>query len=85
MMTKLITEWLELQEALREIERTSRPDIVDHYGRTWTWWQGELYRHCGMAWPKSSVLDTRNGLPCPTVRSNPNYGLCDICTGEGEA
>lgn len=81
-----IHRWMELRVELAAVERAEHPDIVDRHGRTWTWaGSSDLYRHCGMCWTASMVRDPRNGLPKESVISNPNYDLCDICTGKREA
>jgi hypothetical protein len=78
---KMVSDWLQLRADLAAVERAEHPDLTDHHGRVWTWVAGDLYRHCGMAWPRHSIEDTRHGLPSATVRANPNYDLCDICKG----
>lgn len=79
MMEGLIGEWLWLRDQLRDGERADHPDLVDHHGRTWTWVSGDLYRHCGMAWPAFVITDGVHSLPSASVKTNPNYQLCPIC------
>jgi hypothetical protein len=78
-VARLIAEWQELREHLATVERAEHPDLVDHHGRTWAWVSGDLYRHCGMAWPAAVVTDGQHSLPTASVRTNPNYQLCAIC------
>ena len=76
----MIAEWQSLRDELTQIEAAEHPAIVDGFGRTWIWWKGELYRHCGMAWT-AGMIRSPHGLPSESVRSNPNYSLCEICRG----
>ncbi|MFD8577350.1 hypothetical protein ACFV1H_18705 [Streptomyces virginiae] len=69
----------DLHSRVDELLKTIHPDITDHHGRVWTWWKGDLYRHCTLAWPRSHVEDRRHGLPDPKLRNWPNYRLCEIC------
>lgn len=79
---RMIAEWQALRSEISEAERAEHPDVVDHHGRSWSWIAGDLYQHCGMAWPLHSIQNPRHGLPSESVRNNPNYDLCDICKGE---
>lgn len=80
---RLIAEWQSERAGWAELQGAEHPDIIDHHGRVWTWWKGDLYRHCKLAWPRTFVEDGRHGLPGPTALNNPNYaGLCGICTGQ---
>jgi len=79
MTGSMIQEWMRLRAELNAAERAEHPDITDHHGRVWTWIDGDLYQHCGMAWPRHSIEDTRHGLPSESVRNNPNYDLCEVC------
>ena len=63
--------------ALVALERAEHPDVMDRFGRVWTWWKGDLYRHCGNAAPKHMIDGF--GLPSQTALDNPNYDLCGIC------
>jgi hypothetical protein len=82
---RLIDDWQSARAELAEIERAEYPDITDHHGRVWVWWKGDLYRHCGLAFPEDWIINGRPGrdrlgLPSQAVLDNPNYGhLCDIC------
>jgi hypothetical protein len=77
-VTALLADWHAAREALTALEAAEHPDIIDHHGRVWTWWKGDLYRHCGNAAP-SHMIDWF-GLPKDAVLSNPNYPkLCGIC------
>jgi hypothetical protein len=76
----LLDRWLESRAVLRLLDEAEHPDIVDKYGRVWTWMDGEVYRHEGMAWPKWAFDDPDSyGLPSPELANNPNYQLCEIC------
>lgn len=77
--SRLIAEWQGARAAVAELERAAHPDIVDHHGRAWAWWKGDLYRHCGMAWPRAMVEDATHGLPSEAARTNPNYSFCGTC------
>ncbi len=77
----LIDEWQAVRAQLAEIERAEHPDIVDEYGRTWTWrGRGDLYVHHGFAFPERMVR-AGVGRPSKVLLDNPNYDLCDICKG----
>jgi hypothetical protein len=80
MMAEKIAEWLGLRAEIAALEQTEHPDLTDRHGRVWIWWQGDLYRHCGMAFPEELIRTA--GLPSETVRTNPNYDLCEICRGD---
>lgn len=81
MMAEKISEWLALRAEIRALNQAEHPDLTDRFGRVWTWVEGDLYTHCGMTWPRQ-VLDWDTfTLPSGTVRSNPNYHLCEICRG----
>lgn len=77
--TDLIVQWQKARARLAEIERLEHPDIIDGYGRVWTWCgRSDLYRHCGNAAPARMI--NQFGLPSQRVLDNPNYGhLCDTC------
>jgi hypothetical protein len=73
-----VDAWQAARAALAEIERAEHPDITDRLGRVWTWMQGEVYTHCGMAYPGGWVA----AMSKPANRymlDNPNYDLCDLC------
>ncbi|WP_327379392.1 hypothetical protein [Streptomyces sp. NBC_01212] len=77
-VSELITQWQESRAALAELERMEHPNIVDGYGRTWTWLgRSDTYRHCGTACPVDMIECF--GLPSQRALDNPNYGLCDTC------
>jgi hypothetical protein len=77
-VSALIAEWTASREAVAAIERTEHPDIVDRFGRTWTWkGRSDTYRHCGTACPVDMINDF--GLPTQRALDNPNYDLCDVC------
>lgn len=82
---QMIDNWQAARAELAAIERAEHPDITDHHGRVWTWWKGDLYRHCSLAWTRGMVLDGRHGLPTEKARSNPNYHLCAVCRGGEQA
>jgi hypothetical protein len=79
LMTPLLRDWQVLRELQDAQARAEHPELVDHHGRVWTWVKGDLYLHCGMAWPRRFVLDGRHELPSDSVVANPNYELCSIC------
>ena len=60
-------------------------EIIDMYGRTWSWWKGGLYRHDQMAWTRDMIERTDMTLPSVALRDNPNYHLCSICTQDWPA
>ncbi len=37
-------------DRLARLEALTHPDLVDAYGRRWTWWKGDLWRHGSKAW-----------------------------------
>lgn len=76
----LIDEWQAVRAQLAAIEAAEHPDIVDEYGRTWTWRDGDLYVHHGFAFPERWVR-AGVGRPSKVLPDNPNYDLCDICKG----
>lgn len=77
---QLIDEWRTARAALRMLERSEHPDIVDQLGRTWEWIGGDLYRHDKMAWPRGMVERAGFlGWPRPILLDNPNYQWCDAC------
>ncbi|MEV5319104.1 hypothetical protein AB0K92_15860 [Streptomyces sp. NPDC052687] len=79
-ITALIVQWAIIREELGAAGRDEHPNITDHHGRVWTWWKGDLYRHCGMVWPRSFVEDGRHSLPSAQVLANPNYPpFCPTC------
>lgn len=81
-VSRLVDEWLAARAALAELERAEHPDIVDGYGRAWTWkaGRGDIYVHDGMAFPKAFLTEGRIGLPRQSVLDNPNYAhLCPVC------
>jgi hypothetical protein len=67
------------------VEWVPPPPITDHYGRVWTWVNGQLYSHCGMAWTSDMIRDPASRLPSGAILTNPNYDLCPICKGETDA
>jgi hypothetical protein len=74
---RLIGEWQTARATLAELERAEHLDITDRHGRVWTWWKGDIYRHCGNAAPADMI--NQFGLPSQRVLDNPNYGeLCGI-------
>lgn len=73
----LLGQWQNARAELHELERAGHPDVTDRLGRVWTWWKGDLYRHCGNAAPKDMIGDF--GLPTQAALDNPNYELCDTC------
>jgi hypothetical protein len=79
----LLARWTAARAALAELERAEHPDTTDHHGRVWTWWEGDLYRHCSLAWTEDMVRNERHSLPSKACRENPNYTLCATCKGEG--
>lgn len=78
---RLVDQWQAARAALTELERAEHPDIVDRFGRVWTWrGRGDLYRHCGMAFPGDWLKeDGRIGLPSQRSLDNPNSDPCTIC------
>lgn len=74
---KLIADRQASRAALAEIERAEHPDIIDRFGRAWTWKSRDLYRHCGTACGADMINDF--GLPTQRALDNPNYDPCDIC------
>lgn len=76
----LVSEWQAARAELAELERAEHPDITDRFGRVWTWWKGDLYRHCGLAFPRHFLTEEgRIGLPTKVALDNQNYDLCAIC------
>lgn len=74
----LIANWQDARAGLAELERAEHPDIVDRFGRTWTWvGRSDTYRHCGTACPVDMIDDF--GLPTQRALDNPNYELCGTC------
>lgn len=73
----LVGRWLTTRAELHAFERAERPDVTDLFGRVWTWWKGDLYRHCHNAAPKH-MIETF-GLPTQALLDNPAYELCAIC------
>lgn len=80
----LVDDLIALRRAVREIEEEEHPDLVDAFGRTWTWKSHDLYVHDSMAWPRDSVLSPTIGWPSASVLDNPNYRWCDTCKTGGE-
>jgi hypothetical protein len=79
----LVREWQTARAALAEVERAEHPDVVDRFGRVWSWVSGDLYRHDCLAWTLDMVHDRHCGLPPAKLADNPNYtSLCSICTSE---
>ncbi len=79
----MVDRWRELRAELAAIEQAEHPDQTDEFGRVWTWWKGDLYRHDDtLAVPLDmiSLLDLpRAGL----AEDNPNYSkLCQTCRRE---
>jgi hypothetical protein len=68
-----------LRDALEEWRKwrdksVIKPDVTDKFGRVWTWWKGDLYRHCSMAWTLDMIRAGNFTLP------NVKYeGMCAIC------
>lgn len=61
--------------------------LTDRYGRVWEYWPQSsrftpLYIHDQMAWTREAVLSGNSRLPSPSLKNNPNYRLCAICTKE---
>lgn len=73
----IVAQWREARAELRVLEEAEHPDITDRFGRVWTWWKGDLYRHCGCAIPERWVAEW--GRPMLALLDNPNYHLCEIC------
>ncbi|WP_406161073.1 hypothetical protein [Streptomyces canus] len=74
----LIANWQGARAELAEMERAEHPDVVDRFGRVWTWkGRSDTYRHCGTACPVDMIDDF--GLPTQRALDNPNYELCDTC------
>lgn len=73
----LVAKWQSARAELAELERAEHPNVTDRFGRVWSWWKGDLYRHCGNAAPKHMIGDF--GLPTQAALDNPNYELCDTC------
>jgi len=69
---------------LHEIEVAEHPDITDRWGRTWTWWEGDLYKHDDtLCFPLHFITSTEHpvGLPSAKLADNPGYvDLCSTCT-----
>lgn len=76
-VTRVLGEWHALRVVLRELERAEHPDIIDGYGRTWTWKDNNLYVHCGTAAPADTI--DQFGLPTQKALDNQNYKLCSAC------
>lgn len=76
---QLIADWNAARALIRRNEEAAHPDVVDVLGRTWTWKDGDLYRHDSMCWPLSMVTDPRVGWPSRNALDNPNYQWCEIC------
>lgn len=77
-----LDEWERLRKELRAIEEAEHPPITDVLGRQWTWKDGDLYVHDGMAWPREFVERAEMELPSQAALENPNYRWCPICRGE---
>jgi hypothetical protein len=82
MVASTLADWYAARLAAALGLIATHPDIVDRYGRTWTWKTGELYEHDGtLAFPRA-LIDTV-GLPSATLADNPNYfNLCPTCRQE---
>lgn len=79
-VSALVADWKAARTALADLERADHLDIVDRFGRTWTWTgRSDTYRHCGNAAPAHMIGDF--GLPTQTALDNPNYDLCVVCVG----
>jgi hypothetical protein len=76
-VSELITQWRISRDELVALERAEHPDIIDRFGRVWTWKSRDLYRHCGNAAPAYMINDF--GLPAQAALDNPNYDLCAVC------
>lgn len=83
-MGALVDEWQALRAEIREQEETDHPPIIDALGRVWTWWQGDIYRHDGMAWPADHIGRYAQGWPSIRLIDNPNYHWCDLCLAHAE-
>lgn len=81
LVSRRLGQWVAARAALAELEKAEHPDIVDKFGRTWRWRGGDLYEHCGMAWPESTFTSPHYTLPTDAVLDNPNYKLCSTCRG----
>lgn len=83
-VTGMLSAWSELRALAAELGAAEHPDLTDRFGRTWTWWSGDLYIHDG-ALAGSADQIAAWGLPEPGLAErNPNYaGLCAVCRREG--
>jgi hypothetical protein len=81
-MGRRIAEWQAARDELAAAELAEHPDITDHHGRVWVWVDGDLYRHCGMAWTSAQIRNTEHLLPSASLFSNRNYSFCSICKGD---
>lgn len=81
-VSDLIVDWQAARTELWEMEKAEHTDIVDRFGRVWTWKSNDTYRHCGNAAPAHMINDF--GLPTQAALDNPNYDLCSICIGGRE-
>jgi hypothetical protein len=75
----LVDGWLEARRALREAEQAEHPDVTDALGRVWTWMDGDIYTHDGMAWPLDHITHPGIGWPTAAALDNPNYQWCATC------
>jgi len=83
-VAELLDRWRTVRAELRAIEQDGHPDLVDKFGRTWTWRAGDLYSHDSMAWPRATFEDGAYRLPTPAALANPNYDFCPICRGQAQ-
>lgn len=71
---EMIDAWMSIRAELHALEKAEHPDVTDRFGRVWTWWKGDLYGHCSMAWTQDMITAESIGLP--TIHYT---GMCDIC------
>ena len=79
-VTAVLGNWRRSIAELRALEAAEHPDIVDGYGRTWIWKNGDLYVHDGLfAIPRDWIAEA--SLPSfGLAERNLNYAaMCDIC------
>ncbi|MFE5290186.1 hypothetical protein ACFRAQ_34905 [Nocardia sp. NPDC056611] len=82
-VASMIADWRAARAELAALERAEHADITDRFGRVWTWWKGDLYRHDkGLAVPQKFLTEGWVGLPKRELKDNPNYELCEICKSE---
>lgn len=80
-VSRLVAEWREVREEIKQLGSKMHPDIVDRFGRTWVWkWddeQGCNYVHCGRLVPAEWIEGI--GTATRAMLDNPNYDLCPTC------